>query len=67
MVHVYVYAYVPDFVCVFDVFMCMIVFMFHVDVCHYVFDHVNVSVYCLTFLWMFISPFSQCLLYLLCV
>ena len=37
------------------------------DVCHHVFDYWHVSVYRLPFLWMFISPFSQCLLYLLCM
>ena len=45
----------------------MIVFYVCVDVYHYVFDYVHVSVYCLTFLWMFIIPFSQCSLYLLCM
>ena len=37
------------------VYDCVSVF---VDVYHYVLDYANVSVYCLTFLWMFIIPFS---------
>ena len=39
----------------------------HVDVCHYVFDFVHVSVHCLPFVWMFVIPFSQCLHCLLCM
>ena len=38
----------------------------HVDVCHYVFDFVHVSVHCLPFVWMFVIPFSQCFHCLLC-
>ena len=39
----------------------------HVDVCHYVFDFVHVSVHCLPFVWMFVIPFSQCSHCLLCM
>ena len=45
----------------------MIVFSVYVDVYRHVFVHENESVYCLTFLWMFIIPFSQCIFYLLCM
>ena len=52
--------------CIFDVHVYDRVYDYE-DVCHHVFDYWHVSVYRLPFLWMFISPFSQCLLYLLCM
>ena len=52
--------------CIVDAYVYDCVFVLW-NVYHYVLDYANVSVCCLTFLWMFIIPFSQCLHYLLCM